>query len=68
MLYVYKKFRFFLTETWLNSNVSDPNFCPLGYSIIRNDRIGRGGGVAVIFKNFLKLIEVKTNFVSSGGF
>ena len=59
---------FFLTEIWLNSNVIDSNFCPLGYNIIRNDRIGRGGGVAVIFKNFLKLIEVKTNFVSSDGF
>ena len=47
---------FFLTETWLNSNIIDPNFCPLGYNIIRNDRIGRGGGVAVIFNNFLKLI------------
>ena len=59
---------FFLTETWLNSNIIDSNFCPLGYSVIRKDRVGRGGGVAVIFKNFLNLIEVKTNFVSSDGF
>ena len=58
----------FLTETWLNSNVIDSNFCPLGYNIIRNDRLGRGGGVAVIFKNSLKIIEVTSKFVSFDSF
>ena len=33
---------FFLTETWLTPTVIDSNFCPLGYSIIRNDRLSRG--------------------------
>ena len=44
---------FFLTETWLNSNFIDLNFYLLGFNLIGNDRKGRGGGVAVIFKKFL---------------
>ena len=48
-----KKFDlFFFTETWFNPNTIDPSFCPLGYNIIRNDRLSRGGGVAVISKKF----------------
>ena len=66
-----QKFRFqyfiFFTEIWLNPNIIGQNFCPLWYNIIRNDRLS-GGGVAVIFNDSIKLIEVKTNIISSDGF
>ena len=43
MLYVHKNVDLlFLTDTWLNPNVVDSNFCPSGYNIIRNDRRGTG--------------------------
>ena len=29
----------FFTKTWLNSDIMDQNFCPLGYNIICNDRL-----------------------------
>ena len=29
----------FFTKTWLNSNIMDQNFCPLGYNIICNDKL-----------------------------
>ena len=49
-----------VTETWLNENtydaeiVSDSEYC-----IIRHDRLGKvGGGVAIIFKRHIKVIQI----------
>lgn len=44
-----------LTETWLKPNVkfSHPN-----YKIVRRDRDGIGGGVAVVIKKSIKFQEV----------
>ena len=50
----------FLTETWLTPKVSDATMCPFDYNIIRKDRLSRG--VAVLFKNSLKIIQI--NFSS----
>ena len=49
--------KIFFSETWLNNNVIDPNFCPLEYDTIRNDRLSRRG-VAVI-KTFLNYLRLK---------
>ena len=45
-----------LTETWLDSNISDLEVCPRTYSIIRNDRNRRGGGVAFLVKKTLSFV------------
>ena len=47
---------FFLTETWLTNKVNDATVCPFNYNIYRSDRSSRGGGVAILFKNSLKVI------------
>ena len=36
--------------------------------IYRHDRPSRGGGVAVFINNYLKIIEVKSEFVTFDGF
>ena len=56
---------FFLTETWLTTKVNDAIVCPSNYNIFWNDRSSRGGGVAIIFKNSLKVIKVKNDFIST---
>jgi hypothetical protein len=45
----------FVTETWLNSNISDGEILPIGYDIYRTDRsLGRsGGGVLIAIKRIL---------------
>jgi hypothetical protein len=42
----------FVTETWLNSNISDREILPIGYDIYRTDRsLGRpGGGILIATK------------------
>lgn len=42
-----------LTETWLNTFVSDDDVVPPGFTIFRKDRATRGGGVAVILKDYI---------------
>ena len=61
---------FFLTKTWLTPKVNDAIICPINYNIVRNDRISRGGGVAVLYKNSLKVFKVKKylNSFNSIGF
>ena len=61
-----------LTETWLDQSTPQNNFIPNGYSMIRKDRTeafkqkygrNRGGGVAVIHKENLK-IEIKSHLTN----
>ena len=42
----------FVSETWLNSNISSNLVCSNGYNILRNDRLDfrKGGGVAILYK------------------
>ena len=47
----------------MTPKVNDAIVCPSGYNIIRNDRLSRGGGVAVLYKNSLKVFKVKTDFI-----
>lgn len=42
-----------ITETWLHSEVVDTEIVPPGYTIVRHDRSGRGGGVAIVVKNHI---------------
>lgn len=44
-----------VTETWLNNTISEAEFLPPGFSVLRKDREdSRGGGVAIFLKNSLK--------------
>lgn len=40
-----------ITETWLTPDVYDSEIAPPSYSVIRKDRLTRGGGVALLIKN-----------------
>ena len=42
-----------LTETWLDENISDHEFCFGNYSIVRRDRNRHGRGVAMLIHNSL---------------
>ena len=49
----------FLTESWLTPNILTSMVCPPGYLAIRSDRVhSRGGGVLLLFKQHLKVINV----------
>lgn len=39
-----------ITETWLHGDIKDHEIVPPGYTIVRKDRITRGGGVAVLLR------------------
>lgn len=39
-----------ITETWLSSDILDHEFTPPSYSVIRKDRLSRGGGVALLIR------------------
>ncbi|XP_049514281.1 uncharacterized protein LOC119432614 [Dermacentor silvarum] len=39
-----------ITETWLHKNIPDSEITPPGYTLVRRDRDGRGGGVALLVK------------------
>ena len=57
----------FVTESWLHDMVPDATICPNGYGVIRADRTSsRGGGVALLFKNSLKVIQV--NLSNNGNY
>ena len=40
-----------ITETWLTNVISDPEIIPSNYTIYRNDRNTRGGGVLIAISN-----------------
>ncbi len=49
-----------LSETWLNDEIAPKAFdcLPLaGYQLLRKDRLGRGGGVALYIKDKYKVTE-----------
>lgn len=45
-----------VTETWLHDHINDCEIVPPSYKILRKDRGSRGGGVALIYKNYLSCI------------
>ena len=52
-----------ITETWLNSKISDNEYCIEGYhKPIRQDRVdtkdGRGGGVLLLIKNSINFVQI----------
>nr|CAH7740552.1 unnamed protein product [Callosobruchus chinensis] len=54
-----KNFTFMLvSETWLSQGVSDSEVAIEGYKILRNDRAGRGGGVAIYLSSQLLHVQV----------
>ena len=54
---------FFVTETWLNPNIINSNFCPSGYNVIRNDRLSRGEALLFLLKIVLNLLKLKVNLL-----
>ena len=52
-----------LTETWLSGDITDDPvisaLLPAGFSILHNPRKTRGGGTAVVYRDSLKLHQVK---------
>lgn len=42
-----------VTETWLSQNIPNEHVLINGYKLFRNDRSGRGGGVAIYVKSCL---------------
>ncbi|KAJ8911851.1 hypothetical protein NQ315_012516 [Exocentrus adspersus] len=50
-----------LSETWLDSGIPDIGLMIDGYSLVRNDRNSRGGGVAFYVKNIIKYKVIGTH-------
>ena len=51
----------FVTESWLKPGIPNAVFTPMGFNTIRNDRTSRqGGGVLLLYKNTLQVMEVKS--------
>lgn len=58
ILLEYKPDIVIVTETWLRPEMKDCEIIPAAYNMIRKDRDTRGGGVAIIFKEKLKLVPM----------
>jgi len=50
-----------ISETWLSPSVSDAQIMLNGYSLVRRDRGGRGGGVAIYIKNSINFNLINTS-------
>lgn len=48
-----------VTETWLSPNITDSEIIPPSHKIVRRDREGRGGGVAIIAKKEVDIIRLE---------
>lgn len=44
-----------VTETWLSESILDSEVLPPGYRMVRRDRGSRGGGVALVLKEYLNI-------------
>lgn len=51
-----------VTETWLHTDVADFEVTPTGYTIVRKDRQGRGGGVAFLIKDNIRFSVLDDNY------
>jgi len=53
-----------VTETWLHADIPDSLLCCKGYNVIRCDRNGRGGGVAMFVRNNIKFspVDISSEF------
>ena len=40
-----------ITKTWLNNTIFSNEILPTSYTVYRNDRVSRGGGVLIAIKN-----------------
>lgn len=50
-----------ISETWLNASHNDEMFSITGYHLLRSDRVGRGGGVAVYISTDIKFEIIDFN-------
>lgn len=58
LLFEYNPDIVIVTETWLRPEIKDCEIIPPAYNMIRKDRDTRGGGVAIIFKEKLRLVPM----------
>lgn len=49
-----------ITETWLSNSIYDNEILPTGYSIYRNDRTTRGGGVLIAVKDYISSVQIQS--------
>ena len=49
-----------ITETWLSNSMYDNEILPTGYSIYRNDRTTRGGGVLIAVKEYISSVQIQS--------
>lgn len=57
-----------LSETWLSKTQTSNNLRMAGYNFVRNDRHGRGGGVAMYIRKYINFKRVSLDFDSEGMF
>jgi exonuclease III len=50
-----------VSETWLNSNISNSDIDINGFNLVRRDRDGRGGGVCILVNNSIRYCPVNTS-------
>ncbi|KAK9694701.1 hypothetical protein QE152_g33352 [Popillia japonica] len=50
-----------MCETWLHCGINNSDIKVDGYSLVRRDRVGRGGGVGIYIRN-----EIKFNVIHTG--
>lgn len=58
VIVTYKPDVLVITETWLQSDVNDEEVTPRGYGIYRKDRDSRGGGVAIIYREYFHVTRL----------
>lgn len=56
-----------VSETWLNKDIPSDVVNIPNYSFLRKDRLNRGGGVGIYFRNSLKVVQVLKDFESLEG-
>lgn len=54
LLFSYNPDILVITETWLHADILDSEIVPTSYCLLRSDRDGRGGGVAIAIKRGLQ--------------
>nr|CAI5870138.1 unnamed protein product [Callosobruchus analis] len=56
-----------VTESWLNPDLSSDSVAIPGFSFLRKDRLGRGGGVGIYLKSCLIFERILIDFDDANG-
>lgn len=58
LIITYKPHILIITETWLHCDIGDSEITPPGFKVYRKDRGSRGGGVAILFLESLRVVRL----------